>query len=610
MKKIFRLFLSFLLVVTCFACQTEKEIDNIGYLSFDIDTYVSVFPGSKTIVDGYQPKRLTVQIIDDMGQVVYHTDDYDHWDLKGEKLPLAAGNYSVRAHSYGFDGKDSGFDVPYYAGSKDVIIKKGELNIVEFTCTQQNVKVTVNFDPSFVEAFKQANAKISSSVAGVQPVTIQMGTTSSSAYFPTGKLSSTISVVNKNDKEFTQTDIFAENAKPRSHYILNYKVTETGSGDIKVETDKLQHVYTITFKVSTKSETQLNMDQTLAWSNFAIVKGSVLAQEAGNKLDAQLMTFQYKPEKASTWSEVAAVLKGNSYEAKLVGLQPNTKYTCKMSYKGEQKITSNEVVFTTEAMTLLPNGNLDDWYQSGKTWYAISASDFNADRRFWDSSNPGTTTGAAASIGVNPTQGVTSPAHTSSGKSAQLKSQFAGIGIIGKFAAASLYSGKFNTLVGMNGAKLDLGQPFTSRPTQLTGWYQYSTGSIDYVGKNQPSGTLDKGDQDVWSGYIALTTGSYTLDNTNLAETAKDYEKLLHDDGDNFVVAYGELSASECTTSSSWKKFTINLTYKNLVMKPTHVIIVFSSSRYGDYFTGSTNSLLYLDDLELVYGNNPEVVSK
>ena len=53
---------------------------------------------------------------------------------------------------------------------------------------------------------------------------------------------------------------------------------------------------------------------------------------------------------------------------------------------------------------------------------------------------------------------------------------------------------------------------------------------------------------------------------------------------------------------TSWTQFVIDLEYKNLTKKPTHIIIVFSSSKYGDYFEGSTKSLLYLDDLEFVYG--------
>lgn len=33
----------------------------------------------------------------------------------------------------------------------------------------------------------------------------------------------------------------------------------------------------------------------------------------------------------------------------------------------------------------------------------------------------------------------------------------------------------------------------------------------------------------------------------------------------------------------------------------THLVIVCSASKFGDYFCGSTGSVMYLDDFELVY---------
>ena len=281
-----------------------------------------------------------------------------------------------------------------------------------------------------------------------------------------------------------------------------------------------------------------------------------------------------------------------------------------MVYKnGNEEVTSSESSFTTESQMVLPNGKLDDWYQDGKTWDAISEADFKAQRFFWDSSNPGTTTGAGALVNVNPTLGSNTNVHTAGGKSAELKSQYASAFGIGKFAAASLYAGAFNGLVGTNGAKIDFGQPFTARPTQLTGWFQYSTGAIDYAQSGLPVG---EGDTDLWSAYIVLTNGKYQLNNTDMAGTSKDFMSILESgkpDASGFdVIAYGVLSDEECVASPEWKQFTIDLTYRNLVEKPTHVIIVFSSSKYGDYFTGSTSSTLYLDDLELIYGDSPKLL--
>lgn len=614
-NRIVKVGLLVLLVCSGVACQQDGFLDSIGYLDFSIDTQLSVCPASRAMVDGYQPHCLTVEVIETASnKVVLRTNDYDHWELKGKKIPMKPGDYLIKAHSYGFDGKESGFDIPYYEGQQEVTIKLGELNIVDLTCKLANVKVSVNFDENFVKSFKSAKAKITSSLQGVSPLSFVMGETSASAYFPAGQLSATISVVNHYGKAFSDTRVIAQDAKPRSHYILNYRVSGSGSNQIEVETDPSMKEYTFTVPVPTKMSTSLTFDKPIAWANFAVFQGQVLGEPKGQELDPALIKFEYKFADAADgeeWSRVDAVRtasnEGKVFTAKVIGLLPGKAYVARMVYTGDPAYKSNEEQVTTELTPALPNGQLNDWYQSGNTWYAISGADFNAGRRFWDSSNPGTTTGAAALVNVNPTEGVTSPRRGDSGKSARMKSQFASAFGIGKFAAASLYSGEFGGLVGTNGAKLNLGRPFKGRPTQLTGWFQYSTGKIDYTGSGLPAGAPAKGQPDLWSAYIALTTGSFILDNTNLKGTAKDYKKLLQDDKDNFVVAYGELSDAECVTSKDWKQFTIDLVYKNLHLKPTHVIIVISSSKYGDYFTGSTQSLLYIDDLELVYGDSPKL---
>ncbi len=88
--------------------------------------------------------------------------------------------------------------------------------------------------------------------------------------------------------------------------------------------------------------------------------------------------------------------------------------------------------------------------------------------------------------------------HTPGGKSAELKSQFKV-----KFAAASLYTGSFGSLVGMNGAKIKFGRSFAWRLFALHGFFQYAPVAVTHIGDNQPAGTLSKGDMDV-SIYIAL----------------------------------------------------------------------------------------------------------
>ena len=47
--------------------------------------------------------------------------------------------------------------------------------------------------------------------------------------------------------------------------------------------------------------------------------------------------------------------------------------------------------------------------------------------------------------------------------------------------------------------------------------------------------------------------------------------------------------------------FEISLDYRSFERKVNRIVLVAAASRYGDYFEGSTSSIMWLDDLELVY---------
>lgn len=593
MKKIYNIFALLLMAVLAYSCQSDDLEENVGYLRMDIETVTMTNPQTRIAAD-YNPKQLAVQVLNAAGTVVEETDDYTTWSSK--QLRLAPGTYTVTASSNGFDGSESGFDIPYYVGSTQVTITAGKEVTASITCTLANVKVSVNFDDTFKAAFKSATATVSSALSGVSSQVFTMGTTQGSAYFPVANLTSTISVVNNADETHSSSYTIT-GVEARDHIILNYKVAETGTaGGVTVTVDGTETIYTFTFNVSTEARTSLAMKNVNAWGTFAYVTGNVSALEDGKTLDATKMNFEYKTSSADTWTTVAATQSGDDYTATLSGLTAETSYQCRMSYQdGNDSYTSAATTFTTEATPTLVNGSFDDWYKSGNTWYAASEAYYTANGSFWDSSNPGTTIGAGAMVNVNPTQGNSTIVHTAGGMSAELVSQYASAFGFGKFAAASLYTGSFGELVGTNGAKINFGQPFTSRPSQLHGYFRYTSGTIDYRGSNTPDGVATTGSNDLCSIYFALTTEQLTVDNTKTSS-------FINWDTNEAVIAYGELPESEAVTTDGWKEFTINLNYHNLTTKPSYIIIVCSSSKYGDYFTGSTSSVMYLDDFELVYG--------
>lgn len=587
MKNLYLFLITLLTLPALISCQ-QDDVDNIGYLRIEVGTNAYV---DTRIAADYNPKQIALQILDSKGGIVESTDDWE--TLSGQQIRLEAGTYTVKASSNGFDGSESGFDIPYYAGSQQITVQTGKEVTANITCTLANVKVTVNYDQSFIDAFQSATATVKSAMEGVNELCFRMGDELKPAYFPVADLTATISVTNHSGQQFSQ-DTPITNVKARKHYILNFKVAETGDiGGVSVSVDGTETVYTFTFNVSTEASTKLGAEPANAWSNFAYLEGSILS--SSEELDPASMHFEYKKADAEEWQTISANYNsGNQkFTATLTGLTPATQYTYRLAYeKSGNTYASEEVSFTTETTTELHNGNLDAWSQSGSTWYPGSSSEAGNTTCFWNTSNPGTSQGMGAIGGaVNPTQGVTSPVHTPGGKAAELKSTEK----LSVFAAASLYTGSFLGLDGMS-ANMEFGKPFTSRPSALHGFYKYTPAVINKVDRTPDGVSIIKDEtMDQCAIFIALATKSFQFNN-------KKEEEYIDYANDPAIIAYGELPSGAATSGDNYTEFTIPLIYKSLTEKPTHIIIVCSASKYGDYMTGGVGSTMYVDDLELLYG--------
>ena len=65
------------------------------------------------------------------------------------------------------------------------------------------------------------------------------------------------------------------------------------------------------------------------------------------------------------------------------------------------------------------------------------------------------------------------------------------------------------------------------------------------------------------------------------------------------VIGYGSYVSDKST--DGWIKVEIPIQYNSVSKKPTHIIVSCASSMLGDYFTGSTSSKLWVDDVKLEY---------
>lgn len=289
--------------------------------------------------------------------------------------------------------------------------------------------------------------------------------------------------------------------------------------------------------------------------------------------------FRYKAAGQTEWTDadasyVSTDSGSNTVSAEIHGLQPSTEYFIKAVCSD---VEGPEMSFTTESAATVPNLNFDDWYQNEAVWYP----GLNADYCFWDTAN-----GGSSALDIYPT--IPEESVVISGKAAKLESK--AVALVG-LAAGNIYTGKFIKAI-MNpfapGAQLKWGVPFTSRPLALKGHYHYLPAAIDKTKApyNDMAGKTDIGQIQImltdWAEPFLISTADGTFVDIN----------------DSHILAYGTMDLSQ---TSGYEEFTINVDYRDKTKTPTHIVIVASASKYGDYFTGGVGSLLYLDEFELVY---------
>lgn len=322
------------------------------------------------------------------------------------------------------------------------------------------------------------------------------------------------------------------------------------------------------------------------------------------------MGFRYRVAGTEEWLEVpseALTVDGGTFSCCLSGLQPETTYELKaFSDADESPVTER----TTDAEEPLTNGGFEEWCtESGIIYPGLTR-----DGAYWGTGNTG-----AAVAGVVLTDKTEEVRPGSSGRyAARLESQLAGIAGIGKLAAGNLFIGRYVATRGTNGI-VGFGRPFTKRPVALRGWVKYTCGQVTDVGQDLPAGvTVTKGDPDC--GIIYVAVGTWTKEKYGVCEQeegeklvgtdevpicidTRDRTTVFNPNGPD-VVAYGELTFDR--TVGEWQEFVIPLKYTTTEVVPTHIVLVCSASRYGDYYTGSRESKMWVDDFELIYDVLPE----
>ncbi len=306
----------------------------------------------------------------------------------------------------------------------------------------------------------------------------------------------------------------------------------------------------------------------VAWIDVAGIAETDMGLRYRTKNESEWITI---PEK---WIE----FDGGNFKAILRGLQPKTSYEV-IAYSDDN--SSDIMEFTTGGIYTLPNADMEEWSNKDSKIWCPTSSLLDAT---WDTGNH-----ATGSIGAG---NLTTPSddirpNSPGRKSAYMASMKAAVMGIGKFAAGNLFVGKFVQIDGMGGI-VDFGKPMDvpARPTGIRFWMKNNCGTIN-------EGTHTSG-IDLTKIFVCLCdrTEPYRV-NTNKEET------LFNPDTAPGVIAN---AIYESTTSvPTWTEITLPLNYKDFKTEPNFFVFTLTCSGYGDYFTGSTQSWMYIDDIEILY---------
>lgn len=320
------------------------------------------------------------------------------------------------------------------------------------------------------------------------------------------------------------------------------------------------------------------------WAEFAYVEARYFSSPAPEGL-----TFQYRNALDTEWLTLSASkveINQNTmrYSARIDGLEAGTNYVFRAASANDIAVgkESKEISFTTETAPVISNLSFDDWYQDDSVWYPnVNSSNF-----VWDTANEGT-----SSLSVYPTEPETShlAPNTNNQKAAKLMSK--SVTMVG-LAAGNIYTGDFiGAKISLTnpGAELDWGTQFNGRPIALRGYYDYRPGTVDVA--NSPYSDMN-GKSDIGQVQMILTGWDKKF---RINTQTKTFVKV---DEDEDIIAYGTM---DLHATSDYVRFTIPLQYRDIARIPTYVVVVGSASKYGDYYTGSTSSVLYLDEFEFVY---------
>lgn len=379
------------------------------------------------------------------------------------------------------------------------------------------------------------------------------------------------------------------------------------------------------------TEVALDFEYVSAGANVIWIKAA--------NIDGATIQFAYRKRGSNEWLKVndewyAADSKNpyNRYEEGFVkavvrGLEPNTEYEV-IGYADNKQ--SDIKIVTTSSLYQMPNSNMEEWIQlkndgstptdqPGPCWYPFSS----LNDMFWATGNPGGTSLGEKYNLTYPVYKSVNPDNVPADSTSEISAYMASQSVLGlKFAAGNLFVGHYGETLGTN-ATVFFGQPIKQnvKPVAVRFKIKYSRGGINWITINNRYQAATTGSEyhigskqikivggqpDVAKVFFCLTDWAEphcvnSADETTFFDprTAAGVLGLGYFDSDNtpeMVVEH----------TDRWHTMTIPIEYSNPEIVPSQLVMTFTCSGYGDYFTGSDASWMYVDDIELLYDLDDE----
>lgn len=527
----------------------ETTESNYGYITADgtLTCYVAMTSETNGVVENYSATKVYTELVaNDFLQLTYDVEDKPEADNSSillsvdESLNLIESTYELVIEPSDLLIYGNDFDIDH-----EQTLRAGVAATIEIDVTSDDpiTSLTISQNMDMLLALgipKSADLRDSDTAAVLEALGI---TTSWGSDYCSAKIYLTSLLGKLSLTQETQTIAFeaTNSAGDITYKRFNYIVIDAVMSTLAAEPDA-----------------------SYIWNSEGYGRTSATLNGEWYSVDTPTnMKFSYIGSSDAEWTDVTEGLVvddvNNTISVRVEdALKLNTTYRYKLTADGED---GGEVSFAT-AWPSIPNMGFDNWYKSDGIWYPSSSSSDT----YWSTGNDGVDMSGKSSNSTPDTEFMVS------GSSSAKLLTYDGVTMVG-LAAGNIFVGDF----AMSGwtADIDFGRAYTGRPNRMTGYYCYHT---SWINTNAESGD--------------------TYDYCHIYISLENWGTATSRPSSPTVIGYGELLHNE--TMEDFEKFTIDINYTS-TSQPTHIVVVATSSRYGEDYRGGGGSTLWIDEFNFEF---------